>query len=1599
MSLRAYYRWLLAAALLLFVGSAIATDPVSCSHRLTEDGGAEQLNGEWYGGSPDGYYSGCRRPDGVVWMRGEGDYANALQINPGSAGFVKSVGTAYASYQEAEDVVSEMLIDLYRDQLDPSLAGCQSCRTFLAADRAAIVANLNSNTHSVCLRVERDVVPDFYNCEPVSPRPSLVDPTNAIGAMVKVFNPVSSMYGTHPQFNITTFTNLSPNPFNFAVVNRAVCLNGWKAGWGRDVNNNTVLACYLPSEGTTSMGLSGLDRTTEGACASCNPVNLSTGAKMDYAVDYQNFSPFPIVWERYYLSSAGEWRFSYERSLRKWTEGSASKVEMFRPDGSLLIFRNIGSAADPWYPVGAAVGVLGRLSNAMSGTTIVGYDYTNLHDETEHYDVDGRLISISDRRGLTVDFDYDSYGKLIRVDDSFGRYLAITRSTPAGANSWVVSITDGERTISYDQSIPTGSIFARPLLNEVTQADSSTIKYLYDENGGTAGRGLLTGIIGQDNIRRASYTYDASERVTGSVWDPDGYPVNQIAYEYDTTDVAGKPTKISWGTDSSYMNGQPADGVYKGGGFDEPCLVCAGGNAALITYDGVGNPTQVVSHTGVTTSSTYNSRGLPTRVKEADGTSKKRTTNLTWNADFRLPATVTENAYGGVLRTTTNTYNTSGQLTQVVVSTNGMDTPRSWTYTYNSQKLLETATAPDSRTTTYAYDANGNLLSVENAMGQTTTYGNYTADGMARLITDPNGLQTKLTYDAMRHPTKIERGSASTHWETIDIDYNIYGQVERIDFANGDWLEYTYNNAHRLTNIRGPEGIKNTYRDSYGKIVNNSIQDNNYGWMWWRWINYDRDGNPIETGGNQSHDSYEYDDEGRLTAHNDLYQSTRTERSYDALGRLTGLIDENAGSYQMLHDPQDQVIYATDSRGNSTEYSYNGFGDLVGVISPDSGTQIFTVNDNGEMLTRIDARGASTTITRDSLGRPTQVVFDDAAVATSMPGFKYGAETQTFTYDTCTNGIGRLCAMTDETGATSYSYDLWGRLTGKDFTPAGTTLSLDVVYGYSNAGELTSIQYPSGKTLAITNSEGDARSLTYDSYDILHGATYRPFHGRSLGWEWGGGLGTLAYGYNGENQQKSIEGDVSKYSYSGGVGRMFYLGDNSDSTKDAYLMQDGKDQLTTAYLFNRPDPLEFTYDANGNRTHLQADYSNGYDYTIDSASNRLTATTLNSGTPNNWTHDVSGNLIQEGFSQYAYGAKGRMSESSAGGATTTYAYNAHNQRQRKTRVSGPNTGTDYFIYDEEGRLLGVYDGTGAMREELVWFDGWRPVASIRPSVGSAYEIYRITSDHLGAPLTVRDDNGVKVWEWDAREPFGHQLPNQDPDQDSVYFELDLRFPGQWLDHETGLYHNGAREYSPKVGRYIQSDPLGLEAGWNTYTYVGNNPGSYIDPLGLQQIMVSIWIPREGNNSKTGHVLLSDMSMKTTYSSPFPRPDDPTTKVNEKNQLTTLDMAETRYDENRLPDAVYAVEVPDMPAFLRNAERGRSYSRWSSAAPLWPGATNCMVSALSSLRAGGVFIPYGTFMPSGLNDALLEQSKHGQSVKRLFLPESEFPQERAKQWHP
>ena len=108
------------------------------------------------------------------------------------------------------------------------------------------------------------------------------------------------------------------------------------------------------------------------------------------------------------------------------------------------------------------------------------------------------------------------------------------------------------------------------------------------------------------------------------------------------------------------------------------------------------------------------------------------------------------------------------------------------------------------------------------------------------------------------------------------------------------------------------------------------------------------------------------------------------------------------------------------------------------------------------------------------------------------------------------------------------------------------------------------------------------------------------------------------------------------------------------------------------------------------------------------------------------------------------------------------------------------------------------------------------------------------ADHLGTPraITTSDASNTKVWEWKNDDPFGNNAVNEDPSATGTAFKYNNRFPGQYFDAETGTYHNGRRTYDAQLGRYIQSDPIGLGGGINTYAYVMGNPLSNSDPSGL-----------------------------------------------------------------------------------------------------------------------------------------------------------------------
>ena len=186
----------------------------------------------------------------------------------------------------------------------------------------------------------------------------------------------------------------------------------------------------------------------------------------------------------------------------------------------------------------------------------------------------------------------------------------------------------------------------------------------------------------------------------------------------------------------------------------------------------------------------------------------------------------------------------------------------------------------------------------------------------------------------------------------------------------------------------------------------------------------------------------------------------------------------------------------------------------------------------------------------------------------------------------------------------------------------------------------------------------------------------------------------------------------------------------------------------------------------------------------------------------------------------------------------SYTYNYQGQRSRKVTTAAAPQGaqTVVYHYDVQGHLIAETSASGGALRTYVWRDAV-PVAQIEYS--PARHVLYFDVDHLNTPRAARDASGQIVWQWES-DAFGATLANEDPSSSGVKTTVNLRLPGQYFDQETNLHYNYFRDYDPATGRYVQSDPIGLQGGINTYSYVGGNPLSYIDPFGLWSVTFGMY---------------------------------------------------------------------------------------------------------------------------------------------------------------
>ncbi|TFW30199.1 RHS repeat-associated core domain-containing protein [Massilia horti] len=605
--------------------------------------------------------------------------------------------------------------------------------------------------------------------------------------------------------------------------------------------------------------------------------------------------------------------------------------------------------------------------------------------------------------------------------------------------------------------------------------------------------------------------------------------------------------------------------------------------------------------------------------------------------------------------------------------------------------------------------------------------------------------------------------------------------------------------------------------------------------------------------------TYQYDLVGNVTQSTDPL-GRKTDFQYDSLYRTT-LVTQPAPvagaarpTIRTAYNWRDDVTTVTDPRSLVTRYTVDGLGNQTALASPDTGTRNHVQDVAGNIISSTDARGRTTTFSYDALNRLTRIGY-----ASGTPSvFEYDGQSG------ATNSIGKLTRITDESGQTTFAYDAWGRLLGKTQTVTSVVpnVNLGVSYAYGTEGaalgKIASVTYPSGNrinyiydaggrvsSLTLNPAGSDGAPRTDTSIVLMSEIGYAPF-GPVQGWKWGNHVDDVHP--NVYTRSFDLDGRISGYPLgsltNGGVQRTVNYDSASRITSithtgngtggldpslyDQAYSYDDLDRLT-GYL-GYATSQGYSYDASGNRTQLRIG-TTAYNNSISASSNRLSSTTGPTPAKTN-SFDLAGNLTGDGTFVYTFGDNGRLTQSAPKATpllSTSYRYNAFGQRVAKASVADGGEATLY-AYDEQGQLLGEYSADAKPIEETVYLDSI-PVAVLK--TGSQTDVYNVYADHLGAPrvITAASDDTI-AWRWDAVDPFGLQAPYENPTGRGI-FTYNQRFPGQVFDRETNTHYNYFRDYDPQTGRYVESDPLGLIGGVNTYAYVGANPLSAIDPLGLQ----------------------------------------------------------------------------------------------------------------------------------------------------------------------
>ncbi|RUL72998.1 RHS repeat-associated core domain-containing protein [Dyella choica] len=518
------------------------------------------------------------------------------------------------------------------------------------------------------------------------------------------------------------------------------------------------------------------------------------------------------------------------------------------------------------------------------------------------------------------------------------------------------------------------------------------------------------------------------------------------------------------------------------------------------------------------------------------------------------------------------------------------------------------------------------------------------------------------------------------------------------------------------------------------------------------------------------------------------------------------------------YDALDRLTQVTDPSGLTTTYQFDGLSDETKLTSPDTGVKAKTYDAAGNVLTALDANGNTVTYTYDAQNRRLSASYADTT------------QNITYTYDEsnavtgCTTSfpIGHLTRIVENAVTTVFCYNAQGYVIQKSQAVSGHT---DVTsYTRSPSGKILSITHPSGDQVAYSyDADGHISGVTATTSSgtttLVSNATYLPF-GPISGYTLGNGQ-AVTRTYDANYRLTDLTSPAfTLHVARDAMGDITAIGNNPGASPATETYSYDPLYRLTAITEAGGTTLEsVTYNQTGDRLSKTGSGLATGAYSYNRATHQLVAT-------GNAVRTVDANGNTTAISQaggtygFGYNMRNRMVLAQLNQSTiAAYTYNADGERVAKTA----NGSTERYNYGADSQLLSEY---GATNREYVYLNDI-PVANL-DTQGATMSVAYVTADQLSTPRAIADSSGATTWSWAYQ---GNAWSEQAPTSNG--YTYNLRFPGQYFDAETGLHYNNRRDYDPATGRYQQVDPIGFKGGlWTLYAYVGSNPLSYRDPLGM-----------------------------------------------------------------------------------------------------------------------------------------------------------------------